>query len=422
MVALFIIKYLYPSRIRMKNHNRQSSDLNQRLLPLKIILFLCSLILTFLVIEIGYRIFSPFPYFSAYEINMRLHGNLSEYDPVLGWKGVPGGKARMTTDNNSFLVEHNTYGFRDIEHKGISSKPAILFLGDSFTYGYEVEFDEMFINLLRDKLPDYEIFNLSMSGYGNDQELLAFENWRYQGQIKLVVLMFCENDVEENNSYEYDGKNPYQKPKPKFEIAGNKIILTGVPVPKTPAWNETNRPATPVNDWKEYVKKVLFKSYFLHDMYTRLKTKYSELYDYHQNVVEDFNTQNDPDSYPEAQQDLKLTSRIFEELDKAVEMKGAKLVIFFIPSKIEIEHLYDSTPYQEKIKPICMKLDITCYDMASAFKGTWRRTYYRKGMHWNAYGHKVATEAIYNLLKTGNYLKHPYDKTNISGVVSSPFK
>ena len=392
----------------MKNHDHKTPVSDRRSLSLKITILFCSLILTLVIIEAGYRIFSPFPYFSPSEINMRLHGSLSEYDQVLGWKGVPNGKAVMTTENNSILVEHNKDGFRDIEHDDLNDKPAIVFLGDSFTYGYEVEFHEMFVNLLRDKLRDYEIFNLSMSGYGTDLELLTFENWQFKGQIKLVILMFCENDIEENNSFEFDGRNPYQKPKPKFEIVGNKIVLTGVPVPETSAWKETDNPEPQMSEWKEDLKKVLFKSYFLHDMYTRLKNGYAGLFANRRNGVENLNTQHDPGE----ERDLELTSRIIEELDKAVERKGAELVIVFIPSKTEIEHLNDSTPYQEKIMPICKKLGISCFDIASDFKSAWWRTYYRKGMHWNAYGHKVAAEAILNLLESSSSMNLQTDKTN----------
>ncbi len=53
----------------------------------KIALTLGSLILCFLLIESYYRIFDPYPYFSYAEINRTEHGNLSEYDQTLGWKG-----------------------------------------------------------------------------------------------------------------------------------------------------------------------------------------------------------------------------------------------------------------------------------------------------------------------------------------------
>ena len=69
------------------------------------------------MVELGYRILNPYPYFSDEEITKTEHGNLSEYDSLLGWKGVPSGK------------------------------PAIVFPEDSFGWGYEVEFDEISDNI-----------------------------------------------------------------------------------------------------------------------------------------------------------------------------------------------------------------------------------------------------------------------------------
>ena len=112
----------------------------------------------------------PFPYIGPEEVSRTEHGNLSEYDPVLGWRGVPAGVAEFTTQNISIKLEHNKKGYRDIDHSEDSDKPAIVLLGDSFTWGYEIEFENMFANLLREMLPKYEIFNLSHRGYGTDQE------------------------------------------------------------------------------------------------------------------------------------------------------------------------------------------------------------------------------------------------------------
>ena len=93
-----------------------------------------SLGLCFLVIELAYRFFDPFPYFSPQEINATNHGNLSQYDPDLGWSGVPDGEAVFVTKNNRTHLKHNSQGFRDIEHPENSGKAAIVFLGDSFAF------------------------------------------------------------------------------------------------------------------------------------------------------------------------------------------------------------------------------------------------------------------------------------------------
>jgi hypothetical protein len=196
-----------------------------------------SLVFCFVLVESGYRVFDPFPFFSPDEINRTEHGNLSGYDWILGWKGVPG-ETKFTTENNSIRLAHNADGFRDIEHKNSGDhKPTLVFLGDSFTWGYEVEFGEMFVNRLRNVFEDHEIFNLAHRGYGTDQSLLAFTRWGNDRPVKLAVLIFTENDIEDNNS-----RVRYLKPKPQYELFEDRLVLTGVPVPRVRNWTRPRRP------------------------------------------------------------------------------------------------------------------------------------------------------------------------------------
>jgi len=348
---------------------------------------LASLIFCFFAIEIGYRLLDPFPYFSQSEINRTEHGNLSMYDATLGWKGVPSGEAQFVTANNSAWLAHNRQGFRDIEHDYLrEEKSAIVFLGDSFTWGYEVEFDEMFVNRLRDRFPGNEIFNLAHRGYGTDQALLTFKQWDEKRKLRLVVLMFSENDVSDNNS-----EQRYQKSKPKFQILDNQLVLTGIPIPKDEAWTIPAQTATAT--WKEPLKRLVFRSHLLHDIRFRYKLL----------RLRGIRTgQARPERTPEevrVRTDLILTSRILEELRDLAARRDSKLIVVFVPSKGEIEELDGSLPYQLEIADVCKKLGIEHFDLAPMFRSTWYRTYYRKGGgHWNSRGHDLAARALYDYL------------------------
>jgi len=124
-------------------------------------------------------------------------------------------------------VQHNRLGHRDIEPERRSAgKPAVVFLGDSFTWGYEVTLEEMFVNRLRGRISTLALFNLAHPGYGTDQSLLTFRHWRDERPLRLVVLMFGENDHLDNNNH-----IRYGRPKPKFEIVDHRLVLGNVPVP-----------------------------------------------------------------------------------------------------------------------------------------------------------------------------------------------
>lgn len=349
-------------------------------MKLKLALSFTAIVISFLIIEIGYRIFDPFPYFNKFEINSTDHGNLSAYHPRYGWSGIPSGEELFVTYNNRVHLKNNAEGFRDIEHNKVENKPAIVFLGDSFTWGYEVEFDEMFVNLFRNLLPEYEIFNLAHRGYGTDQELLVFQDWHYEGPLKWVILMFSENDVSDNNS-----TIRYHKPKPQFEIIDNRLSLTGVPVPEITEWVTKNQRQFKGTIWIENLKIILFKSHFIHDLYARYRLFM-------------FNKKMNWKLYAVPKEDLTVTEQILEKLNKNVEERGAKLILFIIPSKIEIENLSESSPYQEGIIKICRELGIKYLDLAGPLSNLRKRAYFRIGRHMNANGHEVVAHSIYRKL------------------------
>ena len=170
----------------------------------------------------------------------------------------------------------------------------------------------MFINILRKDLPDYEIYNLAHRGYGTDQELLVFRDWRYDGDLEYVILMFSENDVVDNMSI-----FRYEKPKPRFEIVNDELVLTGVPVPSVKEWEGENSPDYGVGTITKKIRKILLKSHFLHDISFRFR-----LFDIYRSGG--WNLPEIP------QLDTGLTKRLMMELDGIVKKRGAELLVFFI--------------------------------------------------------------------------------------------
>lgn len=331
----------------------------------------------FLLIEVAYRLVDPFPYYPPWQINVTEHGNLSQYDAELGWKGVPNARELFVTHNAKVWLEHNALGFRDIAPEDRSSdKPALVFLGDSFTWGFEVEFENMFVNLIRRELPGYEVFNLAHRGYGTDQALLTFRRWHDARPLDRVVLMFSENDPEENNS-DFE----YSKPKPKFEVVGDELVLTGVPVPRTEAWQAPRADGEERKTFVEYAAYFAYRSHFLHDLSHRIKGLFKK------DVV----------PFGDAE-DLELTRRILRELRDEVAGRGGRLAVVAIPSKLEFMSIDGYVPYQHRLRPLCAELDVDYLDLGPALETSWLSTYYRAGMHWNRRGHAVAASAILEFL------------------------
>jgi hypothetical protein len=151
------------------------------------------------------------------------------YDPELGWFPIPNSVAAFT-GSRTISVQHNSLGLRDIEHER-TGRPAVLFLGDSFVWGYDVEAGERFTELLRAELSGIEIVNVGVNGYGTDQEYLLLNRIWSAFRPDVVVLMFTTSNDRDDNSTNMRSDGYY---KPYLaQAADGAWRFVGLPVPKS---------------------------------------------------------------------------------------------------------------------------------------------------------------------------------------------
>lgn len=349
----------------------------------EVLLLFGTLLCCFIIAESYYRIFDPFPYVGWWEINYNEYGNLLKYDRILGWSGIPNETAEFITENSKTLLQHNEFGFRDVSHRGDQKKPAIVFLGDSFAWGYELNWDEMFVNMLRKKLPNYEIFNLSLRGYGTDQELIAFKRWQYQGPVKFVIVMFNVTDFVDNSRF-----IRYGRFKPKFEVRDGTLFLTHVPVIEIKRWQTEKDLARPQPSLQDRLKGLIRQSHFINEICFRVSH------------LKQFKKQkpNWDFSQIEKKED-NLTSQILQGLNQDVTSRGAQLVVMAIPAKEQFLAKGEYVPYQSRVEKICRALNVTYVDLAPVLKRSVSRPYFRYGAHWNKHGNVIIANTIYDYLK-----------------------
>ncbi|MEO1023384.1 MAG: hypothetical protein AAFW89_12645 [Bacteroidota bacterium] len=163
--------------------------------------------------------------------NQSLSNAAFQYDVELGWKGVPDVTGQYAgTRTITFLT--NELGFRDRTLPD-NSKPNLLFVGDSFTWGFDVEQEERFTNLLAEELQGWNVVNSGVNGYGTDQTFLSLKRNMDQLNPKAVVLLyFSENDRVDNSTNTRHGG--YYKP--YMMLRDSTLITEGIPVPKGQAF------------------------------------------------------------------------------------------------------------------------------------------------------------------------------------------
>ena len=163
--------------------------------------------------------------------------NYYEYDPMLGWEKIPNlDTRRVTAGYPPVTYRTNSRGIRDDEcsYEKPDNEYRILFLGDSFTDGYMVEFQEMFSevmeNILNKKGSDKKVksINTGTIGWSTDQELLFFQKEGKKYNPDITVLMFYENDL----AYVNQPKDWSMNYKPMFKVEEGELVLTNVPVPE----------------------------------------------------------------------------------------------------------------------------------------------------------------------------------------------
>ena len=124
-------------------------------------------------------------------------------DPVLPFRPEPFSKGISATKEFEYEYSHNSMGFRDVEH-AVAKTPGvfrILALGDSFTYGAGVSFNETYLYRLeqmlnaREQHPKVEIIKAGISRYYPEPERLLLEHYGLIYSPDLITVAFVPNDI-----------------------------------------------------------------------------------------------------------------------------------------------------------------------------------------------------------------------------------
>jgi len=195
-------------------------------IPPKVLLVVIGLSLGIALSEISLRLFL-FQSFANVDRAPRWRRTMGyQYDRLFGWFPIPNSRLTFSA-NRTVSVVHNSRGFRDPEPT-FDDRPGILFLGDSFVWGFNVEATDRFTEKLRARHPEWQIYNFGVSGYSTGQEYLLLQQHFEEYHPRVVFLVFCtENDDRGNCSNTSSGR--YYKP--YFRSGPQGLTLSGVPVP-----------------------------------------------------------------------------------------------------------------------------------------------------------------------------------------------
>jgi hypothetical protein len=280
------------------------------------------------------------------------------YDATLGWAHAPGQSGRFIHPDFEVDVRINPQGLRDDDY---AAQPAggrrLLILGDSFGWGFGVELDERFSELIEGANPDWEVINASVSGYGTDQDLLYMRTAGVAFRPDVVLLLFHENDLENNaRSEEYWYSKPY------FTL-GDTLSLHNVPVPTPSLRQRCNR-------------FFYGRTYLLGRVYAALGrlTHEARRPSWSQSAVSSGPGESEA-----------LTGALIERLDRECAGHGARLVVVAVPG---------APPVTRWLSGVCAALSIPFFSLDAAFSEADTALTFEHDGHWTREGHRVAAWAI----------------------------
>ncbi len=171
-----------------------------------------------------------------------MNRQLFQYDPAIGYRFIPGLRARVQHEGGGYLVRVNQAGFR-CEHELSSAKRPgcfrVLLFGDSYTAGDGVSNPQRYGDLLEQRIPGLEVLNFGLPGTGTDQHYLIHREVAPKLEHDLVVIGLLVENIRRVAArfrpYATRGGRPLILAKPYFSLgADGELTLQHVPVPKRP--------------------------------------------------------------------------------------------------------------------------------------------------------------------------------------------
>lgn len=152
---------------------------------------------------------------------------VTKYDPTLGWTLAENTVGRHRHDELGIDVQYriDANGAREFEGNRSAAGPhRVLVLGDSNGFGWGIASGRTFSARLQ-RTSGLEVINLSVSGYGTDQELLRFRAEHARLRPALVVIQVTPNDFDDIQMSWVAGR-----PKPWFTLESGALRSHNIPV------------------------------------------------------------------------------------------------------------------------------------------------------------------------------------------------
>jgi hypothetical protein len=143
-------------------------------------------------------------------------------DDLTGWRMRPSHEFTWITEKIPHSYKSNAQGFRaDADFNPSDPRKKIVLVGDSYTFGAGVDFQDTFGDVLQKKSPNRVVYNLGMPGFGVDQVWMSVRHQAFDLHPDLIVAGIVDADFERSliPFRIAEGFN-----KPTFKLANGQLI------------------------------------------------------------------------------------------------------------------------------------------------------------------------------------------------------
>jgi len=349
-----------------------------------------------------------------------------EYDPLLGWRKIPGSRVTYSRREYNVDVRINSCGLRDPE-RGYEAPPGthrLLALGDSFLEGYTVPLEQTVTQVLERRLGEggcpAEVINGGTAAYSTDQELLFFRSEGKRYSPRVVLVFFYYNDIVYNDRQFYFGRV-----KPAFQMVGEDgIELHMHPVRRaaaSPPLVDDVDEDTEGSALLEWVRERLWagapRAHNLiarTGLWTPIRPQHPRL------ELRVYDSQ----AWPAVEEAWAKTAAVLRALAQDVREIGSRLLLVYVPSRMEVQddswaltrflyglegERWDRGLVARRLARLgeadgYAVLDLTA-GLRRADRGLLGRPYFDHDGHWTAIGHATAARELHVFLERREWLE-----------------
>lgn len=344
----------------------------------------------------------------------------ARFDPDLGWSKPPNVAGILRRSEYRVSLQINSHGLRgpEIPLGKPTGMARVLLLGDSFTEGYTVEEPASVRGRLEEGLTSalstpVQVINGGTAGWGTDQEVLFYEKSGRAYAPDLVVLLFYYNDLYR------DGDLRIQ---PWFDLdEAGALVLRNSPVP--PHREFYRAEPFSVKPFRGSMALALLQPRLHSHPRVSRALSFFGLADpppARREIPEEFHPfgRQRP---REVRRHWKRVEALLKRLATEVENDGARLLVFYVPARFEVDDAawsltrqvyglnaqWDRDRVAAELGRITDELDLPFVDPRAAFrsfKGGAERTYFPEDGHWTEAGNEVASAEILNAIRERSLL------------------